>query len=97
MKDRAYQARVAALSLMQMTTVANLLRAHGETGHAKGVEAAKDAVIAIIGRELGPDTLAEAMRGCQRRNRRGRRWRTSSTALTLRSLSNNVCLRYRAP
>ena len=62
MKDKVYKARVAALSLVQMSSVVNLLRAHGETQHAEGVEAAKDAVIAIIGRQLGPDTLAHAMK-----------------------------------
>jgi hypothetical protein len=39
-----------------------LLRAHGETRHAEGVEAAKNAVIAIIGRQLGRDTLDHAMK-----------------------------------
>ena len=61
MKENAYKARVAALSLVQMTSVVNLLRAHGETRHAEGVEAAKDAVITIIARQLGRDALAHAM------------------------------------
>jgi hypothetical protein len=58
----AYKARMAALSLVQMTSVVNLLLAHGETRHAEGVEAAKDAVTAIIARQLGRDALAHAMK-----------------------------------
>ena len=62
LQDNSDQTRVAALSLMQMTTVVTLLRAHGETEHAERVEAAKNAVIAIIVKELGRDTLAHAMK-----------------------------------
>jgi hypothetical protein len=62
LKENAYKARVAALSLVQMASVVSLLRAHGQTRHAEGVEAAKDAVIDIIGRQLGSDTLAHAMK-----------------------------------
>ena len=62
MKDEAHQARVAALSVAQCTTVANFLRARGQDEHAKNVEAAINAVIAIISDELGRDTLAQAMK-----------------------------------
>ena len=62
LKDKSDQTRVAALSLIQMTTVVTLLRAHGETEHAERVESAKNAVIAIIVKELGRDTLAHAMK-----------------------------------
>lgn len=61
MKDRTYQARVAALSIAQCTTVANLLRAHGQNEHAENVQAALSRVIAILSNELGRDTLAQAM------------------------------------
>ena len=61
MKDETYQARVAALSIAQCTTVVNFLRAHDQDEHAENVEAAINAVIAIISDELGRDALAQAM------------------------------------
>ncbi len=61
MKDETYQARVAALSIAQCATVANFLRARDQDEHAENVEAAINAVIAIISDELGRDTLAQAM------------------------------------
>ncbi len=60
--DKAYQARVAALSIAQCATIVNLLRAHGEDEHADNVEAAISMVIAIISNELGRDTLSRAMK-----------------------------------
>lgn len=61
MTDKTYEARVAALSLAQCTSVANLLRAHGQDGHADSMEAAMNVVVNLIADELGRDTLAEAM------------------------------------
>ena len=61
MKDKTHQARVAALSLAQCTTVVKLLRAHGQNEHAESVEAAISVVASIISNQLGRDTLAEAM------------------------------------
>ncbi len=62
MKTEAYQARVAALSIAQSRTVVSFLHAHGQEEHAENVEAAINAVIAIISDELGRDTLAQAMK-----------------------------------
>ncbi len=61
MKDKTYQARVAALSLSQCTTVVNLLRAHQQEVHAENMEAAINVVASLISNELGRDTLAQAM------------------------------------
>ena len=61
MTDKTYQARVAALSLSQCTTVVNLLRAHGQDAHAENMEAAINVVASLISNELGRDTLAQAM------------------------------------
>jgi hypothetical protein len=62
LKDKTYQARVAALSIAQYTTMVNLLRAHGQNAHAENAEAAINEVVGIISNELGGDTLAQAMR-----------------------------------
>ena len=62
MKDEAYQARMAALSIAQSRTVVSFLHARGQDEHAENVEAAINAVIAIISDELGRDTLAQAMK-----------------------------------
>ncbi len=48
MKDEAYQARVAALSIAQCRTVVSFLHARRQDEHAENVEAAINAVIAII-------------------------------------------------
>ncbi len=61
MKDKAYQARVAALSIAQCTTAVNLLRAHGQGEHAENMEAAISVVVSLISKELGRGTLAQAM------------------------------------
>jgi hypothetical protein len=61
LKDKTYQARVAALSLAQCTTVVNLLRAHEQDVHAENMEAAISVVASLISNELGRDTLAQAM------------------------------------
>ncbi len=61
MKDKAYQARVAALSIAQCTTVVNLLRARGQDAHANNVEAAMNVVVSLVANELGRETLAQAM------------------------------------
>ncbi len=61
MKDKTYQARVAALSLSQCTTVVNLLRAHGQDVHAENMEAAVNVVVSLVANELGRKTLAQAM------------------------------------
>ena len=62
MTDKTHQARVAALSIAQMTTVVNLLHAHGENEHAANVEAAKNAVTDIVRKEVGRDILAQAIK-----------------------------------
>ncbi len=62
MTNKSHQARVAALSIAQMTTVVNLLHAHGQNEHAANVEAAKNAVVDIVRNELGGDALAEALK-----------------------------------
>ena len=61
MKDKIYQARVAALSLSQCTTVVNLLRAHRQGDHADNMETAINVVASLISNEIGRDTLAQAM------------------------------------
>ena len=53
---------MAALSIAQSRTIVNLLHARGQDEHADNVEAAINAVIAIISDELGRDTLAQAMK-----------------------------------
>ena len=62
MEHKTQQARVAALSLAQCATAVALLRAHGENGHANGMEAAISAVVSIVSNQLGKDTVAQAMR-----------------------------------
>ncbi len=62
MKDETHQARVAALSMAQCMTMVSLLRASGQNEHAENVEAAMNAVIAIVTDELGREALAQAMR-----------------------------------
>ncbi len=61
MKDKAHQARVAALSIAQCTTVVKLLRAHGQNEHAENIESALSAVMTIVSKALGRDTLDQAM------------------------------------
>ncbi len=61
MKDKTNQARVAAMSLSQCTTVVNLLRAHQQEVHADNMEAAISVVASLISNELGRDTLAQAV------------------------------------
>ncbi len=61
MEDKTYQARVAALSLAQCTTVVTLLRAHGQDEHADSMESAIDVVVSIVSNELGRDRLADAI------------------------------------
>ena len=61
MKDKTHQARVAALSIVQCTTVVKLLRAHGQNEHAENIESALSAVITIVSKSLGRDTLDQAM------------------------------------
>ena len=59
--DRAYQARVAALSIAHSSTMLTLLRAHGDDEHADNVEAAIAAVVAIVSKSTGKETLTEAL------------------------------------
>ena len=61
MKDETYQARIAALSIIQCTTVVKFLRAHDQNEHAENVEAAIGVVAAIFSVELGRETLAQAI------------------------------------
>ena len=61
MEDKTYQARVAALSLAQCNTVVTLLRAHGQDEQADNMAAAISVVVSIVAKELGRETLANAM------------------------------------
>ena len=61
MKDKTHQARVAALSIAQCTTVVKLLRAHGQNEHAENMESALSAVMTIVSEALGRNTLDQAM------------------------------------
>ncbi len=61
MRDKTHQARVAALSIAQCTTVVKLLRAHGQNEHAENIESALSAVMTIVSKALGRDTLDQAM------------------------------------
>ncbi len=69
MKDKAYQARVAALSIAQCTTAVNLLRAHAQDVHAENMEAAINVVVSLVAKELGRETLAQAMSWASGHNR----------------------------
>ena len=62
MNDKTCQARIAALSIIQITTVVNYLRAHDQNEHAENVEAAIGVVAAIFSDELGRETLAQAIK-----------------------------------
>lgn len=62
LKDKTCQARIAALSIIQFTTVVNYLRAHDQNEHAENVEAAIGVVAAIFSDELGRETLAQAIK-----------------------------------
>jgi hypothetical protein len=62
MADSTYQARVTALSMAHGSALAGLLRAHGQAGHAEHLDAAMAAVFRIVSTQVGPNTLAEAMR-----------------------------------
>ncbi|MEM7224989.1 MAG: hypothetical protein AAF495_18570 [Pseudomonadota bacterium] len=61
LQDKTHQARIAALSLAQCNSVVTLLRAHGQDGHADGMEAALNMVMTIVAEELGRDTLSQAI------------------------------------
>ena len=62
LKDKTYQARIAALSIIQCTTFVNYLRAHDQNEHAENVETAIGVVAAIFSDELGRETLAQAIK-----------------------------------
>ncbi len=62
MKDKTYQARIAALSIIQCTTVVNYLRAHNQNEHAENIETAIGVVAALFSDELGRETLAQAIK-----------------------------------
>ncbi len=62
MKDKTYQARIAALSIIQCTTFVNYLRAHDQCEHAENVEAAIGVVTTLVSDELGRETLAQAIK-----------------------------------
>ena len=62
MKDETYQARIAALSIIQCTTVVKFLRAHDQNEHAENVDAAIGVVAAIFSDELGREKLAQAIK-----------------------------------
>ena len=62
MADSTYHARVTALSMAHVSALADLLRAHGQVDHADHLGAAMTAVYRIVSAQVGPDTLAAAMR-----------------------------------
>lgn len=62
MADSTYHARVTAVSMAHATALADLLRAHGQGDHADHLGAAMTAVFRIVSAQVGPDTLAAAMR-----------------------------------
>ena len=61
MSDKTHQARLTALSLAQCNAMAGLLRAHGEEDHAENLDAAIDAVVSLVSKELGRRNLEQAM------------------------------------
>lgn len=62
MQDPTYQAKITALSMAHGSALADLLRAHGRSAHADYLDAALHEVFRIISAQVGPSTLAEAMR-----------------------------------
>lgn len=56
-----YPARIAALSLMQTKTLADLLLKSGEPKHAENVYKALEAAVVVLGISLGHENLQEAM------------------------------------
>ncbi len=62
MKDKTYQARIAALSIIQCNTFVNYLRAHNQNEHAENVETAIGVVAGLLSDELGRETLARAIK-----------------------------------
>ncbi len=62
LKDKTYQARIAALSIIQCTTFVNYLRAHNQNEHAENVETAIGVVTALFSDEVGRETLAQAIK-----------------------------------
>ncbi len=62
LKEKTYQARIAALSIIQCTTIMNYLRAHDQNEHANNVETAIGVVAALFSDELGRETLAQAIK-----------------------------------
>ena len=62
MKEKTYQARIAALSIIQCTTIMNYLRAHDQNEHANNIETAIGVVAALFSDELGRETLAQAIK-----------------------------------
>jgi hypothetical protein len=81
LKDKTHQARVAALSIAQCTTVVKLLRAHGQDVHAENVESALSAVMTIVSEALGRDTLDRAMNWVSDQTEGGSELAESVTAL----------------
>ncbi len=61
MQNKTYQARIAALSIAQSSTMVRLLRSYGQNAHAENIEAAINAVTDIVSAELGRHIMAEAM------------------------------------
>lgn len=61
MTGQDYNARMAALWILQGTACVKLLKAHGRSLHADNFEAALREYVDIIADEVGRDTLSEAM------------------------------------
>lgn len=55
------KARLAVLSILHCRACANLLRAHGQSGHAQNLAAALDATAEILAHEFGRKTLNDAL------------------------------------
>lgn len=61
MQNHVYQARAAAFWMAHAACLARLLRAHGQELHAINLEAAMNEVAEIVARQVGRQTLAQAM------------------------------------
>ena len=61
-QNDTYNARVAAVSMAHGSALVQLLRAHGKSDHAENLAAALGEVFRIVSADIGPETLAEAMR-----------------------------------
>ena len=61
LNDSSIDPKVAALWIMHGRSSANVLRAHGQTHHARSQEEAMDALLEILAAQLGRSELAAAI------------------------------------